>query len=356
MASLSSSEAVIRRLYQITQDYQRGFEHQVLELIKMGLDRFHLDIGILSHIDGNQYVVDYCVVPEGLDLHQGDEFDFRATYCEITCRSNGPVAIENMGQDDRYASHPAYKAFGLESYIGIPIRFDGKTYGTLNFSSAIPYSRQFEEIDIDALQLMASWIEVELVRRKQEQQLEELNQKLKFQAYYDSLTNIPNRRGMFKHMMKELNRTCRSQGQGSLSLLDIDFFKRVNDTYGHAVGDQVLKQVAQKISESLREYDYVARLGGEEFVLWLPDTDEQANLEACRRIMESIATIEQLPQPLTVSIGSCQLDCQSCSQMDAADTLAELLEKADQALYQAKSDGRNRLVRYEDMIDVKSEC
>ncbi|MBD1388064.1 sensor domain-containing diguanylate cyclase [Neiella sp. HB171785] len=355
MLSPSSSEAVIRRLYQITQDYERGFEHQITELIRMGLTRFKLDIGILSHVVGELYTVDYCVVPDGIELKKGDEFDFKSTYCAITCKAKGPVAIENMGQDDRYASHPAYQAFGLESYIGIPIRFDGQVYGTLNFSSAIPYTRQFEEIDIDALQLMASWIEVELIRRKQEQQLEALNQKLKFQAYYDSLTNIPNRRGMFKHMMKELNRASRNQSQGSLSLVDIDFFKRVNDTYGHSVGDQVLQQVAQTISEALREYDYVARLGGEEFVLWFPDTNEADNLEVCRRIMASIKRIERLPEPLTVSIGSCQLDCKNCNKIDAADTLADLLEKADKALYQAKADGRNRLVRYEDIIDVKKE-
>ncbi|MBW8189882.1 sensor domain-containing diguanylate cyclase [Neiella marina] len=355
MLSPSSSEAVIRRLYQITQDYKQGFDHQITELIRMGLTRFNLDIGILSHIEGKHYVIDHCVVPDGLELHQGDKFNFDSTYCAITCKAKAPVAIEHMGEDDRYASHPAYQEFGLESYIGIPICFEDEVYGTLNFSSAIPYSRKFADVDIDALQLMASWIEVELIRRKQEQQLEDLNRKLKFQAYYDSLTNIPNRRGMFQHMMKELKRLNRSNSKGSLSLLDIDFFKKVNDTYGHSVGDAVLKEVATKISDALREYDYVARLGGEEFVIWFPDADDSANLEACRRIMESIGTIEQLPEPLTVSIGSCQLDCKNCNTIDAAEVLAELLEKADQALYHAKAAGRNRLVRYEDIVETQNE-
>lgn len=171
MNTVNSGEKVIRKLYEITNSYDLGFETQVKELLKMGLERFNLDIGILSKIDNNQYVVKYCVAPEDVELISGSNFDFDTTYCHITCSEDAPTALEYIGEHDQYASHPAYEAFGLESYIGMPIKLNGKLYGTLNFSSPTPYKRKFKDVDIDALLLMTSWIEVELIRRKQEKRL-----------------------------------------------------------------------------------------------------------------------------------------------------------------------------------------
>lgn len=200
MGTENSSEKVIRRLYQITNSYDLGFDNQITQLLKMGLERFNLDIGILAKIDNNLYVVKQCVVPEGVELVSGSNFDLDTTYCHITCSADEPTALEHIGEHDEYASHPAYEKFGLESYIGIPIKLNGQLYGTLNFSSPTPYKRNFKAVDIDALQLMASWIEVELIRRKQEKKLIALNLILEKKAYEDSLTSIPNRRAAFKHI------------------------------------------------------------------------------------------------------------------------------------------------------------
>lgn len=176
MVKISESERLIRRIYQITNEYEKGFNYQIQELLKLGLDRFNLDIAILSNIEGNDYTVMHCVTPEDVKLNPGDKFDLGITYCSITCIAREPVAIEHMGENDHFSSHPAYAAFQLESYIGVPICIDGRLYGTLNFSSAIPYSREFRDVDIDALQLMAAWIEVELKRLEQEKKLQVANQ------------------------------------------------------------------------------------------------------------------------------------------------------------------------------------
>lgn len=176
MTPSSNSEVLIRRIYQITNEFDKGFDHQIQELLKLGLERFNLDIAILSRIENNTYTVKYCVTPEGVDLNPGDEFDFGVTYCNITCNAVEPVAIEHMGEHDKYASHPAYTAFQLESYIGVPIRLKNKLYGTLNFSSPSAYPRNFLDTDIDALKLMASWIEVELIRQDQERRITKANQ------------------------------------------------------------------------------------------------------------------------------------------------------------------------------------
>jgi len=321
-----------------------GFEHQITELIQMGLERFQLDIGILSRISGSDYTVQYCVTPEDVPLAAGDKFDFGATYCDITCHSDGPVAIEHVGKHEKYAVHPAYKAFGLESYIGIAIHVNGELYGTLNFSSPNPYEREFRDIDVDALTLMATWIEGELVRREQEAQLIELNHELKLLANSDSLTKVLNRRGMYKELHNGLNYLSRTKGKATIAIIDIDFFKNINDNFGHQKGDEVLLAVAETISNSIRGYDFVARFGGEEFLIWLPDDDEDGCRVVCDRIMEGIKSISLVSIPLTISIGACCFEF-NCSRPKGLSFLVDsLIGCADKALYQAKDEGRNRLV------------
>lgn len=348
MVSAISSEKVIRRLYEITNNYDLGFEAQIQQLLIMGLERFNLDIGILSKIENNQYIVKHCVVPEGVELTSGSEFDFDITYCHITCNANGPVALEHIGEHDLYASHPAYGAFGLESYIGMPIKLNGELYGTLNFSSPDPYPRQFKETDIDVLQLMASWIEVEIIRRRQEKRLVELNNALKKKAYQDSLTSIPNRRAMFKHLNIDLNRVTRKNSQAVLALIDIDFFKRVNDNYGHQKGDDVLVKVAESIQKDKRDYDFLARFGGEEFLLWLPNIAIAEATLVCERIKNNIEQLRLVEQPITISVGiTCfqatekNLQDDNDNKTNVKSTIDALIAEADNALYEAKSAGRN---------------
>lgn len=178
MSDVNVSQLVIRRLTEIMRAGNQGFDHQVTEILKLGLLRFNLDIGILSRIENNVYTVVNCVTPEGVEMKPGDTFDFDITYCEITCGADKPVALEHVGKDDKYGTHPAYSAFGLEAYIGVPIKVGGQLYGTLNYSSAMPIPRKFSEFDIDALMLMASWLERELLRQQQADTIQALQAKL----------------------------------------------------------------------------------------------------------------------------------------------------------------------------------
>lgn len=118
----------------------------------------------------------HAIAPETLGLSDGDEFALGITLCNLTLAANGPVALEHIGQT--HAKHPAYAAFRLESYIGIPVEVDGVRFGTLNFSSPVPRTRSFDEIDIDALQLMSSWVGGELSRRRRVQALQSANAEL----------------------------------------------------------------------------------------------------------------------------------------------------------------------------------
>ncbi|CAK1708225.1 Diguanylate cyclase [Vibrio crassostreae] len=345
MNQASESEIVIRRLYQITNDYRKGFDSQIAQLLIMGLERFNLDIGILSKVDGNTYLVEHCVTPEGVELNSGDTFDYRSTYCEITCKSISPICIEHCGKHDKYATHPAYQSFGLESYIGIPIFVNDELYGTLNFSSPAPYHREFKEFDIDVMRLMASWIEVELVRRQQERKLKELNEKLEYQALYDPLTHLPNRRCLFKTLNAEVEQLKGSLGKGTLAVVDIDFFKVVNDTYGHQMGDVVLKKVANVLSHNTQEGEFVARFGGEEFILWYPNRTPSYVEDKFMILLQEMKKITLDRKPVTVSIGACHFELSTGdTKGERMSALDSLIKVADECLYIAKQNGRDQFI------------
>lgn len=150
------------------------------------------------------------------------------------------------------------------------------------------------------------------------------------QAYVDALTGIPNRRSF---MARVGHRMAEDGGDRYLAMIDIDYFKRVNDTYGHDVGDEVLTRVAQKIRSEAGDFEF-ARLGGEEFgiYLWgLTAEDAQARMEHLRSATEKLPGHPQV----TISLGLARLGADS--------TISQTLIKADQALYDAKHGGRNRV-------------
>ena len=181
---MQDSELVIRRLYDITSRYEEGLASQTRELLALGCERFGLEIGILAQVENDVYRVVQVVAPADLALTCGLEFQLGNTYCAETLRTNGPLACPHVGVSD-LSTHPAYREFRLESYIGVPLVVGGRVYGTLNFSSPQPRERQFRDRDIDALQLMSTWIASELDRFQKEQALETARQ--------DALTAVEQR-------------------------------------------------------------------------------------------------------------------------------------------------------------------
>lgn len=155
-------------------------------------------------------------------------------------------------------------------------------------------------------------------------------------AATDELTGLFNRRHFLRLAGRELE-GLRKDRQHGLALLDLDHFKSINDSHGHAAGDRVLQTFAAVARACLRDGDIVARYGGEEFVLLLPNTDADQFTACCERLREAFNRAEPLGlkvASLSVSIGM--------TLLNADDALDEALQRADQALYQAKRDGRNR--------------
>jgi diguanylate cyclase (GGDEF)-like protein len=183
----------------------------------------------------------------------------------------------------------------------------------------------------------------ELMVSHQSKELAELNRQLDRIAHHDALTGIPNRRSFDIASEREWEIALREQRSLSMLLLDVDFFKRYNDTYGHDSGDQCLKTVAQAIRDTmLRPADLAARYGGEEFVVLMPDTDAAGAAEVAERILQAVeacgiphASSSAAPH-VTVSIGITTL------LPVPGQPLKDAIRQADEALYQAKENGRRQ--------------
>jgi diguanylate cyclase (GGDEF)-like protein/PAS domain S-box-containing protein len=170
-------------------------------------------------------------------------------------------------------------------------------------------------------------------QRKADEALREL-------ATRDSLTGVSNRRHFFELAEIELERSTRYERPVALALMDVDYFKRVNDRYGHATGDLVLKSVAVAARNELRAADVLARYGGEEFVVLLPETtrdDAERVIERMRRAIAAASfTTEEGEKHVTVSVG--------LIGRESTETIVAMLKRADEAMYEAKAKGRNRMM------------
>ena len=171
--------------------------------------------------------------------------------------------------------------------------------------------------------------------------LDKAYKEIKRQAIYDALTGIPNRREFASRILMEFNRAKRDIYPISLIMCDIDWFKKYNDTYGHGMGDECLRKVAQTIQNSLkRPGDFCARYGGEEFVIILPNTDQNGALSLAEEICKNIINLKiphekSLFKLVTLSLGV------ATGKDFTIISYEDLIKLADMALYEAKEKGRN---------------
>ena len=178
--------------------------------------------------------------------------------------------------------------------------------------------------------------------RRQKAELAQALEQIRQLATHDDLTGLLNRRAMLDRMQLEQRRSLRSGSPLLIAQLDIDHFKAVNDTHGHAAGDLVLQSFADTVRRNVRDTDVLARWGGEEFVLLLCDTPASDAVTLMERLRQAVQAMQvpvaQGGQPITVTVSI------GLARHAPADPLAGTLERADRALYAAKAGGRNRVV------------
>lgn len=182
-----------------------------------------------------------------------------------------------------------------------------------------------------------------------QEKLKQSNEVLQKLAYYDELTGVLNRRAGNASFMVEVERCVRSDQNLSVTMVDIDYFKKVNDTYGHPVGDVVLKEFANCLRKTIRPYDIICRYGGEEFMLIAEVNNASEARHLFERVREAVAALKikvaDTLIEITASFGVYVVT--PSSQL----TLHDMVKHADESLYQAKAEGRNRVIVASDLED-----
>lgn len=247
------------------------------------------------------------------------------------------VIVEDIQRHEYWAPYRqlAEKA-GLGSCWSEPIMSSrGKVLGTFAIYHAAPKSPLPQ--DIERIGIASSLASIAIESRRAYEELEH-------RAYFDYLTGLANRRNFLERAEAELASAKRFKREMSILMLDIDHFKRVNDTYGHHVGDVALKKLAEICLLTLRTVDTIGRVGGEEFAILMRETGPEQALEVAERLRAAVASTpiildkgKQLQ--LTVSLGVTSLG-------DKNTNIDLLLNQADQALYRSKNEGRNRVTMY----------
>jgi diguanylate cyclase (GGDEF)-like protein len=264
--------------------------------------------------DGNQ----------ALALLQGPNAPRLALLDGVMPGLSGPELCQTLRRQDEYIYTILLSANGREHDIAHGFELGADDY----------LAKPFMEFELKArLRVGMRIIEAQ-------NNLVKTQQALQFQATHDPLTNVWNRGGIMAILDKEISRASREGNPLSVCLMDIDHFKRVNDTYGHLLGDEVLQNTTRRVADGLRPYDSLGRYGGEEFLVVLPNCCGEAATGIADRMRRSVGEAPMACSPsvltVTVSLGVCEW----LPTMD----VNGLLKQADAALYAAKAAGRNRSV------------
>jgi diguanylate cyclase (GGDEF)-like protein len=220
----------------------------------------------------------------------------------------------------------------IRSWLGVPLIVQKRIIGLLAIDSSKP--NHFTNENVELATMFADQAAINLANTLRFREVQS-------QALTDPLTGLYNRRGLFELGRVEFARSNRTGRSFSGIMIDLDHFKRINDTYGHYIGDQVLCELAKRCKKCVREIDYVGRYGGEEIIILLPETNMKAALDVAERLRLAITS-----QPMQVE-GGLELDVSASlgvAQRDENTTSLEMLiARADQAMYIAKHKGRNRV-------------
>ncbi len=246
-------------------------------------------------------------------------------------REHEPIISAGNRPDEREGPQARARrdVTGAGAVMVAPLSYAGKAFGVLTALNQAGEA-EFGRHDLVLLEAMANQAAIAIENARLFEEVQRL-------AVTDDLTGLRNRRGFFEVARRELERATRTGRPLSALMLDIDGFKRVNDTYGHAVGDQVLRHLAERCRRAVRDIDLVGRYGGEEFAVLLPETDLKTGLEVAERVRSSIGDepfdTEAGPLPIRVSVGMALL------ADDTDQTVESLLDRADTAMYLVKQEG-----------------
>ncbi len=245
------------------------------------------------------------------------------------------LLIPDVNKDKRFSKKvDQVSDFTTESVICVPLKSKGKILGVIELINK-DNKRLYSEDDLITLLIIADYAAIAIENAKYLQKVQEL-------IITDDLTKLYNSRYLNEFLDVEISRIERYGGDVSVIFIDLDFFKQVNDTYGHLIGSQVLVEIADIIRDKMRKIDFAARYGGDEFVIVLPYTNKENAYLVASRIRESINSAKLLKdEGLSLKI-SASFGISSLPE-DAADKI-ELIRLADQAMYKVKNTSRDAII------------
>jgi two-component system, cell cycle response regulator len=298
--------------------------------------------GAAARIDSSQVFI-FLRESQGFELkhHTGTfhsekkQFHFRGTIINIAVENKQRYYISDT-TEYRIPVMP-FETRNVRAVIAVPMLYENELLGIFIMLSE---KRNFlDSFQLGLIEVLCNQASISIANAKLHAEIETL-------ATTDGLTGLYNHRRFQEILSDEVKRLNRSPSQVSLVLTDIDYFKKVNDTYGHPAGDLVLKGVAKIIREEIREMDVPARYGGEEFAVILPETDSEGAKNIAERLRMAVRdaafSADGRSLSVTISIGI-------ATAPDDAQGKQEFLEKADKALYHAKHHGRNQTVSWSDI-------
>jgi len=288
-------------------------EERFDRLTRMAKRMFNVPIALVSMVDENRQWFKSCI---GLSV---SETSRDISFCGHAILGDDIFVIPDATKDERFADNPlVLNEPHIRFYAGCPLRFtDGSKLGTLCIIDQKP--RTLSDEDLEAIKDLASTAERELAAIQL--------------AALDELTNIPNRRGFMMVGQHSLNLCVRQKIPASLVYLDLDNFKPINDTFGHAEGDNVLTTFASQISALCRDSDLYARMGGDEFVILFINTTNDAAEDIIVRLQQSLNEYNQKANreyDIEFSFGIVDFD------PDKHDSIEVLLEEGDSLMYEYK--------------------
>ncbi len=338
---LKENEEIARRFYEV--------EKKILSILKFK-DLFEV---LLAEIKG-QFNIPYvwltliensdalALIKASGDMQENLQTSInvvdRTTFAALIGNQTEPV-LANEGLKPYFQLVPPEKNFLIKSLAIVPITMEGKIIGSLNQGDASPY--RFEPgMDTSLLEQLATKVSLCLSNVTAHERLE-------FLAYHDPLTGLLNRRVMEAALQREVKRAQRYQLPLAVVFLDLDYFKNINDTYGHEIGDRILQHLAHHMTQKCRDTDILARFAGDEFVIILPETDRKQAETLLQRLKTHLDnTPMELDEgdPIAVSasygIASTE-DIADETSPEPADPAAALLKKSDERLYQKKAARKN---------------
>jgi diguanylate cyclase (GGDEF)-like protein len=322
----------MQALWQLAMARGKTDREKMQLMLRLALDVLQMDVVMVNEYEGGRLHLRELAD----DLRQyavGQVFMLEDSLCRQAVIEQRSVIISDLRADPEHYRHPAAVTAGVRGFASVPV-FSGSTlYGTMAFMRRAPLGEDFGSDERAFIELLAAWIGQIVLEQRQHHELERM-------AMTDTLTGLTNRRAAEARFSEEFARARRAGEGFSVAVLDLDRFKLINDHYGHDAGDQVLVHVAGIMRANLREGDWVARWGGEEFIIYL----HQAEGHAAHAIMERLrlaikgnpVTTEHGPLDITTSIG--------VGTFHGEGDLASVMSEADGALFEAKRAGRDHVV------------